>query len=77
MNQWIKNASISVVKQLENSGKTISAWLSGIVNSISTDITNEFTEEYNTKIKVLSAAVIISFNSSQELSAFCTDYCVL
>lgn len=53
MADWINSAIDSDIPQLQKCAKTMINWLSGILNSFSSPITNGFTEGCNNKIKVL------------------------
>jgi len=53
MSDWINSAYDCGIPQLVNCGKTMQNWLTGILNSFSTSITNGFIEGCNNKIKVL------------------------
>lgn len=53
MSEWINSAMDTDVPQLQNCAETMINWLSGILNSFSSSITNGFTEGCNNKIKVL------------------------
>ncbi|MGN1195207.1 MAG: ISL3 family transposase, partial [Acutalibacteraceae bacterium] len=50
---WIHNAECCGLKAFENCALTMRNWFNGIVNSLSSPITNGFTEGCNNKIKVL------------------------
>ena len=53
MCEWIENAENCGIPQFEKCAATMRNWYKGIVNSLSTPITNGFTEGCNNKIKVL------------------------
>ena len=53
MSEWINSAFDCGIPQFEKCAKTMVNWLTGILNSFSTPITNGFTEGCNNKIKVL------------------------
>ena len=53
MSDWINSALDSGIPQLEKCAKTMLNWITGILNSFSSPITNGFTEGCNNKIKVL------------------------
>ena len=53
MSEWINSALDCGIPQFEKCAKTMLNWLSGILNSFSSSITNGFTEGCNNKIKVL------------------------
>lgn len=53
MSEWINSAMDTDVPQLQNCAETMINWLSGILNSFSSSVTNGFTEGCNNKIKVL------------------------
>lgn len=53
MSEWINSALDCEIPQFEKCAKTMLNWLSGILNSFSSPITNGFTEGCNNKIKVL------------------------
>ena len=53
MSDWIDNALDCGIPQFEKCAHTMLNWLTGILNSFSSDITNGFTEGCNNKIKVL------------------------
>lgn len=53
MSEWINSAFNCGIPQFERCAKTMSNWITGILNSFSTNITNGFTEGCNNKIKVL------------------------
>ncbi len=53
MSEWINSALDCQIPQFEKCAKTMLNWLSGILNSFSSPITNGFTEGCNNKIKVL------------------------
>ena len=53
MSDWINSALDSAIPQFEKCAKTMLNWLTGILNSFLTPITNGFTEGCNNKIKVL------------------------
>ena len=53
MSRWINSASNCGITQTQKCSKTMVNWLTGILNSFSSDITNGFTEGCNNKIKVL------------------------
>lgn len=53
MSEWINSALDCEIPQFEKCAKTMLNWLSGILNSFSSAITNGFTEGCNNKIKVL------------------------
>lgn len=53
MSDWINSALNCGLPQFEKCANTMLNWLSGILNSFSTTITNGFTEGCNNKIKVL------------------------
>ena len=53
MLDWINSALDCGILQLEKCAKTMINWLTGILNSFSSTITNGFTEGCNNKIKVL------------------------
>ncbi len=51
--EWINGAFNCGIPQFERCAKTMSNWITGILNSFSSHITNGFTEGCNNKIKVL------------------------
>lgn len=53
LKEWISDASDCGIPQFEKCAATLRNWLSGILNSFDTAITNGFTEGCNNKIKVL------------------------
>lgn len=53
MSEWIDSALDCGIPQFEKCANTMVNWLSGILNSFSSPITNGFTEGCNNKIKVL------------------------
>lgn len=53
MSDWINAASNCSIPQFRKCAKTMVNWLTGILNSFSSPITNGFTEGCNNKIKVL------------------------
>ena len=53
MSDWINSALVCGIPQFEKAAKSMINWLSGILNSFSSPITNGFTEGCNNKIKVL------------------------
>lgn len=53
LSEWISYASECGIPQFEKCANTIRNWLTGILNSFDTNITNGFTEGCNNKIKVL------------------------
>ena len=53
MRIWIESAENCGILQFEKCAATMQNWISGILNSFSTSITNGFTEGCNNKIKVL------------------------
>lgn len=53
MSDWINSAFDCGIPQFEKCAKTMINWLTGILNSFSSTITNGFTEGCNNKIKVL------------------------
>ena len=53
MSDWINSALVCGIPQFEKAAKSMLNWLSGILNSFSSPITNGFTEGCNNKIKVL------------------------
>lgn len=53
MPDWIQNAEDCGIPQFEKCAETMRNWYTGIINSFSTTITNGFTEDCNSKIKVL------------------------
>ena len=53
MSDWINSALDSDIPQLQKCANTMINWLTGILNSFSSTITNGFTEGCNNKIKVL------------------------
>lgn len=53
MSDWINSALDSGIPKMEKCAKTMTNWLTGILNSFTSDITNGFTEGCNNKIKVL------------------------
>lgn len=53
MSQWIDSAIVCAIPQFEKCAKTMFNWITGILNSFSSTITNGFTEGCNNKIKVL------------------------
>lgn len=53
MSDWIQSAFNCGIPQFERCAKTMSNWITGILNSFSSKITNGFTEGCNNKIKVL------------------------
>lgn len=53
MSDWINSAFDCGIPQFEKCAKTMVNWMTGILNSFSTSITNGFTEGCNNKIKVL------------------------
>lgn len=53
MSDWINSALDCGIPQFQKCAKTLINWLTGILNSFSTPITNGFTEGCNNKIKVL------------------------
>lgn len=50
---WITDAQNSGISQLEKAAATMQNWITGILNSFDSSITNGFTEGCNNKIKVL------------------------
>lgn len=53
LDEWLENASVCGIPQIEKCVVTLRNWYSGIVNSLASPITNGFTEGCNNKIKVL------------------------
>ena len=53
ISDWINSALDCGIPQFEKCAKTMINWLSGILNSFSSNLTNGFTEGCNNKIKVL------------------------
>ena len=53
MSHWINSASSCGIPQIQKCAKTMVNWLTGILNSFTSNITNGFTEGCNNKIKVL------------------------
>ncbi len=53
MSDWINSALDSGIPQLQKFSNTLINWLTGILNSFSSPLTNGFTEGCNNKIKVL------------------------
>ena len=53
MSDWINAASICSIPQFQKCAKTMVNWLTGILNSFLSPITNGYTEGCNNKIKVL------------------------
>ena len=53
MSNWINSASSCGIPQIQKCAKTMVNWLTGILNSFTSNITNGFTEGCNNKIKVL------------------------
>ena len=53
MSDWINSALDCGIPQFQRCAKTLINWLSGILNSFSSSITNGFTEGCNNKINVL------------------------
>ena len=53
MSDWINSALDSDIPQFQKCANTMMNWLTGILNSFSSTITNGFTEGCNNKIKVL------------------------
>ena len=53
MSDWINSALDCGIPQFEKCAKTMLNWLTGILNSFSSPITNGFIEGCNNKIKVL------------------------
>ena len=53
LTEWIQNAECCGLESFEKCAKTMQNWYSGIINSLSSPITNGFTEGCNNKIKVL------------------------
>ena len=53
MSDWINSALVCGIPQFEKAAKSMLNWLSGILNSFSSPITNGFTEGCNNKIKAL------------------------
>ena len=53
MSDWINSALDSGIPQLQKCSNTLINWLTGILNSFSSPLTNGFTEGCNNKIKVL------------------------
>ena len=53
MSHWINSASNCGIPQIQKCAKTMVNWLTGILNSFTSNITNGFTEGCNNKIKVL------------------------
>lgn len=53
LNEWILNAESCGLPQFEKCAKTMRNWYSAIINSLSSSLTNGFTEGCNNKIKVL------------------------
>ena len=53
MKNWILGASDCGIPQIEKCAATMRNWLTGILNSFSSSLTNGFTEGCNNKIKVL------------------------
>ena len=53
MSDWINSELDSDIPQLQKCANTMMNWLTGILNSFSSTITNGFTEGCNNKIKVL------------------------
>ncbi len=51
--EWIQNAECCGLEPFEKCAKTMQNWYTGIINSLSSPITNGFTEGCNNKIKVL------------------------
>ena len=51
--EWIQNAECCGLEPFEKCARTMQNWYSGIINSLSSPITNGFTEGCNNKIKVL------------------------
>ena len=51
--EWIQNAECCGLEPFEKCSKTMQNWYTGIINSLSSPITNGFTEGCNNKIKVL------------------------
>ena len=51
--EWIQGAECCGLEPFEKCAKTMQNWYSGIINSLSSPITNGFTEGCNNKIKVL------------------------
>ena len=51
--EWIENAECCGLIPFEKCAKTMRNWYTGIINSLSSPITNGFTEGCNNKIKVL------------------------
>ena len=51
--EWIQNAECCGLEPFEKCAKTRQNWYTGIINSLSSPITNGFTEGCNNKIKVL------------------------
>ena len=53
MSEWINIALDCGIPQIQKCSNTMINWISGILNSFSSPITNGFTEGCNNKIKVL------------------------
>lgn len=53
MSEWINSALDCGIPQIQKCANTMINWISGILNSFSSPITNGFTEGCNNKIKVL------------------------
>ena len=53
MSEWINSALDCGIPQIQKCAKTMFNWITGILNSFSSTITNGFTEGCNNKIKVL------------------------
>lgn len=53
MSEWIMDAEKCRIKPFERCARTMQNWITGIMNSFDTPLTNGFTEGCNNKIKVL------------------------
>ena len=53
LSDWIDSAYICGIDRFQKCAQTMINWISGILNSFSSPITNGFTEGCNNKIKVL------------------------
>ena len=53
LSEWINSACECGIEQFQKCAQTMINWMTGILNSFSTSVTNGFTEGCNNKIKVL------------------------
>ena len=60
MSDWINSALDSDIPQLQKCANTMMNWLTGILNSFSSTITNGFTEGCNNKSKSLNATLTVT-----------------